>query len=152
MKLNYDLQNAWEFERENNNIDEVMNYAKGYMNFLDNGKTERTSAKEIVKMAKENGYISLDEAINKGNINSGDKIYAINKDKSVALFVIGKKTLENGMRIVGGHIDAPRLDLKPNPLYEEDNLGFLKNSLLWWNKEISMDNYTFSNSWSCNFK
>lgn len=126
MKLNYDLQNAWEFERENNNIDEVMNYAKGYMNFLDNGKTERTSAKEIVKMAKENGYISLDEAINKGNINSGDKIYAINKDKSVALFVIGKKTLENGMRIVGGHIDAPRLDLKPNPLYEEDNLGFLK--------------------------
>ena len=126
MKLKYDSKNAWEFERENNNIDEVMNYAKGYMKFLDNGKTERTSAKEIVKMAKENGYISLDEAINKGKINSGDKIYAINKDKSVALFVIGKKTLENGMRIVGGHIDAPRLDLKPNPLYEEDNLGFLK--------------------------
>ena len=126
MKLNYDSKNAWEFERENNNIDEVMNYSKGYMNFLDNGKTERTSAREIVKIARENGYISLDEAINKGKINPGDKIYAINKDKSVALFVIGKKTLENGMRIVGGHIDSPRLDLKPNPLYEEDNLGFLK--------------------------
>ena len=126
MKLNYDSKNAWEFERENNNIDEVINYSKGYMDFLDNGKTERTSAREIVKIARENGYISLDEAINKGKINPGDKIYAINKDKSVALFVIGKKTLENGMRIVGGHIDSPRLDLKPNPLYEEDNLGFLK--------------------------
>lgn len=126
MKLNYNSKNAWKFEREINNIDEVMSYSKGYMKFLDNGKTERTSAREIVKIAKENGYISLDEAINKGKINSGDKIYAINKDKSVALFVIGKKTIENGMRIVGGHIDAPRLDLKPNPLYEEDSLGFLK--------------------------
>lgn len=94
--------------------------------FLDNGKTERTSAKEIVKMAKENGYICIEEAMQKGSVKSGDKIYAVNKDKSVALFVIGKKSLEEGMRVIGSHIDAPRVDLKPNPLYEEANLGFFK--------------------------
>lgn len=126
MRLDYESKNAWEIERKNNKLDEVMNYSKNYMRFLDNGKTERTSAKEIVKIAKENGYISLNEALNNGKVEPGDKIYAVNKDKSVALFVIGKNPLEKGMKIVGGHIDAPRLDLKPNPLYEEDGLGFLK--------------------------
>ncbi len=126
MKLKYEAKNAWKYERENDNLDLVMDYAKGYMNFLDNGKTERTSVKEIVKMAKENGYISVEEAISKGSINANDKIYAINKDKAVALFVIGEKELQDGMKIVGGHIDAPRIDLKPNPLYEDANLGLFK--------------------------
>lgn len=116
--------NAWEFEK--NNLEKVMSYSKEYMNFLDNGKTERTSCKEIVKMAKEKGYISLCEAIKKGNIKKGDKIYAINKEKAVALFLIGEKEIQEGMKIIGGHIDVPRLDLKPNPIYEESNLGFLK--------------------------
>lgn len=118
------MKNAWEFEK--NNLDAIMNYSKEYMTFLDNGKTERTSCKEIVKMAKESGYISLCEAIEKGKIEAGDKIYAINKEKAVALFNIGKKSLESGMKIIGGHIDVPRIDLKPNPLYEESNLGFFK--------------------------
>ena len=80
MRLKYEAKNAWEFERENNKLDDVMNYSKGYMHFLDVGKTERTSAREIVRMAKENGYISIDEAMNNGKVNPGDKIYAVNKD------------------------------------------------------------------------
>lgn len=116
--------NAWEFEK--NNLEKIMSYSKEYMSFLDNGKTERTSCKEIVKMAKEKGYIPLCEAIKKGSIKKGDKIYAINKEKAVALFLIGEKEIQEGMKIIGGHIDVPRVDLKPNPLYEESNLGFLK--------------------------
>ena len=104
MRLKYEAKNAWEFERENNKLEDVMNYSKGYMHFLDVGKTERTSAREIVRMAKENGYISIDEAMNSGKVNPGDKIYAVNKDKAVALFIIGKNKLENGMKIIGGHI------------------------------------------------
>ncbi|WP_042275780.1 aminopeptidase [[Clostridium] dakarense] len=126
MKLKHEFKNAWEVERENNKLDDIMSYANGYKLFLDNGKTERTSAREIVKIAKENGYISIDEAIQKGSINSGDKIYAENKDKSVALFVMGKNPLEKGMKVIGAHLDAPRIDLKPNPLYQEANLGFFK--------------------------
>ena len=126
MQLKHEFKNAWEIERENNKLNEVMDYSKGYMNFLDNGKTERTSAREIVKIAKENGYISLEEAIKKSYVKPGEKIYAVNKDKAVALFVIGKNLLDEGMKIVGGHIDAPRIDLKQNPLYQEANLGFFK--------------------------
>ena len=126
MRLKYEAKNAWEFERENNKLEDVMNYSKGYMHFLDVGKTERTSAREIVRMAKENGYISIDEAMNNGKVNPGDKIYAVNKDKAVALFIMGKNKLENGMKIIGGHIDSPRIDLKPHPLYQEANLGFFK--------------------------
>ena len=110
MKLKYEAKNAWEFERENNALDSVMNYSKGYMSFLDVGKTERTSTREIVRIAKENGYVSIDEVIKKGKVNPGDKIYAVNKDKAVALFVMGKNKLEDGMKIIGGHIDAPRID------------------------------------------
>ena len=100
MQLKHEFKNAWEIERENNKLNEVMDYSKGYMNFLDNGKTERTSAREIVKIAKENGYISLEEAIKKSYVKPGEKIYAVNKDKAVALFVIGKNLLEDGMKIV----------------------------------------------------
>ncbi|CEH33087.1 aminopeptidase [Romboutsia lituseburensis] len=126
MELKHEFRNAWEVERKNNQIENVMAYSKEYMTFLDNGKTERTSAREIVKIAQQNGYISIEDAIEKGSISPGEKIYAVNKDKGVALFVIGKNNLEKGMRIVGGHIDAPRIDLKPNPLYQEANLGFFK--------------------------
>lgn len=126
MKLKHEFKNAWEVERKSNKLDDIMSYANGYKLFLDSGKTERTSAREIVKMAKENGYISIKEAIQKGDISSGDKIYAVNKDKSVALFVMGKNQLEKGMKVIGAHIDVPRIDLKPNPLYQEANLGLFK--------------------------
>lgn len=126
MEIKYEAKNAWKIHMDNNSLKEVMNYSKGYMDFLFKSKTERSCAKEIIKQAKENGYISLEEAIFKGSIKAGDKIYANNKDKGVCLFLIGKNTIENGMRIIGSHIDSPRLDLKANPLYEEANLGLLK--------------------------
>lgn len=126
MSLRHEFRNAWNQINENKELDTVMNYADDYMKFLDAGKTERTSAREIIRQAKENGYISIEEAILKGSIAAGDKIYAGNKDKGVALFVIGQEELQNGMRIVGGHIDSPRIDLKPNPLYEDGNMALLK--------------------------
>ena len=126
MNLKYEFENAWDFERKENTIEQIMQYSRNYMEFLSKSKTERLSVKEIIKLAKENNYISIDEAMEKGSISCGDKIYVINKEKAVALFVIGKNYIEKGMKIIGSHIDSPRLDLKPNPLYQESNLGFLK--------------------------
>ena len=126
MNLKYEFKNAWDFERKENTIEQIMQYSSNYMEFLSKSKTERLSVKEIIKLAKENNYISIDEAMEKGSISCGDKIYVINKEKAVALFVIGKNYIEKGMKIIGSHIDSPRLDLKPNPLYQESNLGFFK--------------------------
>ncbi|MCC0678680.1 aminopeptidase [Clostridioides sp. ES-S-0005-03] len=126
MDLKHKFKNAWEIEKKENAIKQVMEYARNYMDFLSKSKTERLSVKEIIKLAKENGYISIDEAMENGSVSHGDKIYAINKEKAVALFVIGKNYIEKGMKIIGSHIDSPRLDLKPNPLYQEANLGFFK--------------------------
>jgi aspartyl aminopeptidase len=124
MNLKHEFREAWKVEKDN--IKDVMDYSRGYMNFLDAGKTERTSAREVIRLAKENGYISIDEAIQRGKVLIGDKIYASNKDKSVALFIIGEESIDKGMKIVGGHLDVPRIDLKANPLYQEANLGLFK--------------------------
>lgn len=126
MEIKYEAKNAWELHIKNNSLKDVMTYSKGYKDFLNKSKTERSCAKEIIKQAKENGYISIEEAMSKGSIKAGDKIYANNKDKGVCLFLIGKNPIERGMRIIGSHIDSPRLDLKANPLYQEANLGLLK--------------------------
>ena len=126
MEIKYEAKNAWKVHIEKNTLRDIMGYSKGYMDFLNKSKTERSCAREIIKQAKKNGYISLEEAISKGNVKSGDKIYVNNKDKGVCLFVIGKNPIEKGMRIIGSHIDSPRLDLKANPLYQESNLGLLK--------------------------
>jgi aspartyl aminopeptidase len=98
-----------------------------YLNFLDAAKTERESVLVVEKKAIENGYISIEKVINeKLELTPGMKIYANNRDKTIALFVIGKSDLEAGMNIVGAHVDVPRLDLKANPLYEKDEIAFLK--------------------------
>lgn len=95
------------------------------MNFLDKGKTERLCTKEIIRIAKEKGFVELKSALENGPLKKGDKVYLNNKNKSAVLLVMGKNLLD-GMKIVGSHIDSPRLDLKANPLYEEDNLALLK--------------------------
>ncbi|SCY05155.1 aminopeptidase [Alkaliphilus peptidifermentans] len=125
-KLTKEFKNAWE-QLENNEMDEVFALGEAYKNFMDKGKTERECVHEIVRKAKENGFISLEEAMSIGTLKQGEKIYAINRDKAVALFVLGKEDIENGgMRIVGSHLDAPRLDLKACPLYEDGGLALLK--------------------------
>lgn len=105
--------------------EEIFAYGEDYKKFLDNGKTERLATKYIVDKAKECGFIDFEEAI-KSKINPGDKIILNNKNKSVVLFVIGQEDIEEGMNIVGAHLDAPRLDLKANPLYEDSELALLK--------------------------
>ena len=78
-------------------------------------------------MAKALGYKDFNEIIeNNETIKAGDKIYVNNKDKSLALFLIGEEPLEKGMRIIGSHVDSPRLDLKQNPLYEDTNLAMME--------------------------
>ena len=123
MNLKYELRNGWKVINEMNNIDAVMKYSDEYMDFLNKGKTERKCVKEIEKMAIEKGFKSI---LDIEKVSPGDKIYAINKDKNIALFIIGKQDIEKGLRIIGSHIDSPRLDLKPNPLYEDDNMGYFK--------------------------
>ncbi len=126
MNLKYENVNGWKVIKKMNNIDNVMNYSKEYINFLNKSKTERLCTREIIKLARNQGYISLEEAVSNGQLKSGDKVFAENRDKGVALFVIGEKDIENGMKIIASHIDSPRLDLKPNPLYEDSNLGYFK--------------------------
>ena len=94
----------------------------GYKAFLDNGKTERECISQTVSLAKACGYTEL---CDKTELKAGDKVYFINRDKSIALFHIGQDDIENGMNILGAHIDSPRLDLKMKPLYEKEGIVYL---------------------------
>ena len=97
-----------------------------YRAFLDAGKTERECVKETVRIAKENGYEDLNEVIKSGKkLAAGDKVYASFMGKAIALFHIGRNPHKEGMRILGAHIDSPRLDLKQKPLYEDTELVYL---------------------------
>ncbi len=120
-----DRQNAWKTYNKKQ-LGEVDKFSKGYLEFLDKGKTERECAKVIVKMAKEAGYVDLADVIkNKKKLKSGDRVYSVCMDKTVALFNIGTKKLEKGMNILGAHIDSPRMDVKQNPLYENGDFAYL---------------------------
>lgn len=103
---------------------EVFN--KDYRDFLDNAKTERECVNVIVNMVEKSGYVELEEKLkSKEGLKKGDKIYAVNMNKSVILFNIGEKPLEQGMNILGAHIDSPRMDIKSNPLYEDSSIAYL---------------------------
>jgi len=124
-QLSRDFNSAWN-QLSEAQVTEVFSFSEDYKAFMDLGKTERECVKEIVRLAKAEGFISLEEAIKKGTASTGDKVYAENKGKAVALFILGKEELQKGMRIVGAHLDAPRLDLKAFPLYEDGGLALLK--------------------------
>lgn len=105
---------------------ELEKLAKGYREYLDKGKTERECVTESVKLAEAKGYVNLEEVIASGKkLKAGDKVYAICMKKTVALFNLGSRSMEDGMAILGAHIDSPRMDLKQNPLYEDTGLAFL---------------------------
>ena len=103
-------------------IKEIFDFAEGYKQFLKNSKIERQAVKETVKLAIDNGFKNLDDV---KTINAGDKLYKVNKNKNVIMFVIGKKPITDGLRILGAHIDSPRLDLKAQPLYEDNGFTLL---------------------------
>ena len=103
-------------------VDEL---ARGYIDFLSDCKTERESVTEAVRLAQAAGYRDLAEIIAQGTpLKAGDKVYAVNMKKAVVLFHIGTEPLENGMNILGAHIDTCRLDVKQNPLYEDSGLAY----------------------------
>lgn len=118
-------KNAWNTygKRE---ISELEELNSNYIDFLSDCKTERECVKETVRQAREKGYKSLEEVIEKGQpLKHGDKVYAVCMNKTVALFNIGKIPMEQGMNILGAHIDSPRMDIKQNPLYESNNMAYL---------------------------
>lgn len=118
-------KNAWKTYTEED-INGLERLNASYRKFLSDCKTERECTKEIIRRAEEAGYIDIDTCINEGKtIKNGDKLYAVNMNKSVALFNIGKRPISEGMNIIGAHIDSPRLDVKQNPLYEEGGMAYL---------------------------
>ncbi|GAU77385.1 aminopeptidase [Fusibacter sp. 3D3] len=124
--LTHNFRNAWEALDESE-TKACFELSEKYKVFLDLGKTERESAREILKQAVSKGYKSVEDFISgKESLKAGSKVYAMNRDKSIILFVIGKKPLKEGMNVVGAHIDVPRIDLKPFPLYEESDMAFFK--------------------------
>ena len=104
----------------------VEEFCDGYKKFLSECKTERECIKYAVSEAEKRGFKSLNALIEKNKkLKAGDKVYAVNMDKAMVLFVVGKQPIEKGINIVGSHIDSPRLDLKAKPLYESQGFCML---------------------------
>ena len=121
-KLFRSKKTGWE-SIDDNRRNEINKFCDEYMYFLNNSKTEREIIKSAKQMADENGFKNIEEC---NELREGDKVYYINREKSMYLAVIGKEPMENGINIIGAHADSPRLDLKPNPLYEDTGLAYLK--------------------------
>jgi aspartyl aminopeptidase len=121
-----DKKNAWTKYPEGEQRDAVFAFAEDYRKFISDCKTERECAAELYAEARAAGFTDFDEAVASGTpLKSGDKIVANNMGKGLALFILGKQPLENGMNILGAHIDSPRMDLKQVPLYEDTELAML---------------------------
>ncbi len=103
--------------------EEIFSFCDEYIDFLNECKTERESALFASKLLEENGFVSIDGV---SSLKAGDKVYYVNRKKEVFAAIIGSELLEKGVNIIGAHIDSPRLDLKPNPLYEDGGLGLFK--------------------------
>ncbi|WP_426349582.1 aminopeptidase [Alloiococcus sp. CFN-8] len=119
-------KNAWDTYDEST-IKEVFNLSHRYKEFISKCKTERECALELASIAENHGFVNISDVMKKGEkLKAGNKVYAINKDKGLVMFVLGSEPLEKGMKILGSHIDSPRLDLKQNPLYEEEELALME--------------------------
>ena len=119
-KLFNKKENGWNFTKDK---EEILNYADGYIKFMNESKTEREIIKSSKKIAESNGFKNITEY---NSLKTGDKVYYINREKSMYLAVIGKENIENGVNIIGAHGDSPRLDLKPNPIYEDGEFAYFK--------------------------
>ena len=115
-------ENGWKSKSEEEKSN-ILEYAKGYMNYMNCSKTEREIVASSKKIAEQNGFQDI---ANCQELKSGDKVYYINREKSMYLAIIGEEPIENGLNIIGAHADSPRLDLKPNPLYEDTEFAYFK--------------------------
>lgn len=121
-QLVYTPQSAW-YKTDQNDLERVFSFNDGYKSFLNIAKTERETALQIEAMAKAKQFVPLDQV---EHLRPGSKVILNYRDKAVLMAVIGQLPLEKGCHVIGSHIDAPRLDLKPNPLYEEQGLAMFK--------------------------
>ncbi|MEA5096354.1 aminopeptidase [Sedimentibacter saalensis] len=121
-KLFYKKHFIWDKISDDEKND-VFNLGDDYKKFIDASKTERLSIKEIIRRAEKEGFVNIEEL---QEIKAGTKYYYVNKGKDAVLAVAGKEKLEKGMNIVGSHVDSPRIDIKPNPLYEKHGVSLLK--------------------------
>ena len=112
------MKTVWD-KYQGNELKKLMNFSEEYKKYLDNSKTEREAVKDTIRLAKKAGFKDFKDV---KKLKAGDKIYFNNRDKSIALFVMGRQRLEEGMNILGAHIDSPRIDLKQNPIYEDTGL------------------------------
>ena len=125
-KIKKEYKNVWETYTEQDKRT-LFAYGERYRQFISNNKTERECVRSMIEVAEKAGYQNLETLINGENmLKAGDKVYANYNDKSLVLFCIGQKPITEGMNLLGAHLDSPRLDLKPNPLYEDTDLAMLK--------------------------
>lgn len=116
----YEPKNGW-LEMEDVEIEEIFTFNQEYADFLTANKTEREFVRASVELLEAEGFKNLDEL---SSLKAGDRVYKVNRDKAIIVAIIGEKPLSDGLHIVGAHIDSPRIDLKPNPLYEDGGLAF----------------------------
>ena len=118
-------KNAWQ-QYSPEDMKALEAFAQDYRKFLDGGKTERECVKEAVAEAEAHGFKSLDDVIRSGEtVKPGDRIYCAWMKKSFMAFIVGTEPMENGMNILGAHIDSPRMDIKQNPMYEDESIAYL---------------------------
>ena len=115
-------ENGWKKVNEEEKK-KIFEYSKGYMDFLNKSKTEREFVRNAKELADKNGFKDIMEF---STLKPGDKVYFVNRNKSMYLAIIGTENIENGLNIIGSHVDSPRLDLKPNPLYEDTEMAYFK--------------------------
>ena len=120
-----ETSNAWE-KYNAKQLKELEKVNASYRDFLTNGKTERECTSLIINRIEDEGYVELSKLIKANKkIKAGDKVYAVNMEKAVVMFQIGSDDIENGLNILGAHIDSPRMDIKQNPLYEDGDFAYL---------------------------
>ena len=117
---------AWD-KYDESEVKKVFTLSDEYIKFMSKCKTERECVNEFIKLADKAGFKNLDNVVkNNETLKAGDKVYANNMGKTLAMFVVGKEGFEKGLKILGAHIDSPRLNLKQNPLYEDTELAMME--------------------------
>lgn len=125
-EIKKEYKNVWESYSEQDKK-ALFAYGERYRQFISYNKTERECVRSMIKKAEKAGYRDIQECIREqANLKAGDKVYANYQDKSLVMFCIGQKPITEGMNLLGAHLDSPRLDLKPNPLYEDTDLAMFK--------------------------